>query len=52
MRRIVCREFGPPDRLVLEDAPDPGPGPGQVLVRVRAAGVSFVDGSSWPGGTR
>ena len=44
MRRIVCREFGPPDRLVIEDAPDPRPGPGEVLVGVRAAGVSFVDG--------
>jgi NADPH:quinone reductase len=44
MRRIVCHEFGPPDRLVLEEAPDPVPGAGQVLVRVRAAGVSFVDG--------
>lgn len=44
MRRVVCREFGPPDRLVLEDAPDPQPGPGEVLIGVRAAGVSFVDG--------
>lgn len=44
MRRVVCRGFGPPERLVLEDAPDPRPGPGEVLVRVRAAGVSFVDG--------
>jgi len=44
MRRIACREFGPPDQLVLEEAPDPRPGPGQVLVGVRAVGVSFVDG--------
>ncbi len=44
MRRIVCREFGAPDRLIVEDAPDPRPGPGEVLVGVRAAGVSFVDG--------
>ena len=44
MRRVVCREFGPPDGLVLAEAPDPEPGPGQVLVGVRAAGVSFVDG--------
>jgi len=44
MRRVICREFGPPDRLALEEAPDPVPGPGQVAVRVRAAGVSFVDG--------
>ena len=44
MRRIVCQEFGPPDRLRLEEAPDPRPGAGEVLVKVRAAGVSFVDG--------
>jgi NADPH:quinone reductase len=44
MRRIVCREFGPPDRLVLQEAPDPRPGPGEVLIGVQAAGVSFVDG--------
>lgn len=44
MRHIVCREFGPPDRLVLEEAPDPRPGPGEVLIGVRAAGVSFVNG--------
>jgi NADPH:quinone reductase len=44
MRRVACREFGPSDRLVLEEAPDPRPGPGEVLVGVRAAGVSFVDG--------
>lgn len=29
---------------MLEEAPDPRPGPGEVLVRVRAAGVSFADG--------
>jgi len=44
MRRIVCQEFGSPDRLRLEEAPDPRPGPGEVLVKVHAAGVSFVDG--------
>ena len=44
MRCIVCREFGPPERLVLEQAPDPEPGPGEVLIGVRAAGVSFADG--------
>ncbi|MGN6171752.1 MAG: hypothetical protein ACTHPS_02130 [Streptosporangiaceae bacterium] len=39
MRRVVCREFGPPERLVVEEAPDPQPGPGEVLVGVRAAGA-------------
>ena len=44
MRRIVCQEFGPPDRLKLEESPDPRPAAGEVLVKVHAAGVSFVDG--------
>jgi len=44
MRRIVCQEFGPPDRLKLDESPDPRPAAGEVLVRVHAAGVSFVDG--------
>lgn len=44
MRRIVCREFAPLDRLVVEEAPDPEPGPGQVVIAVEAAGVNFVDG--------
>jgi len=50
MRRVACREFGPSDRLVLEEVPDPRPGPGEVLVGVRAAGVSFVDGLMVGGG--
>lgn len=43
MRRVVCQELAPLDRLVIEDGPDPEPAPGQVLVAVRAAGVNFVD---------
>ena len=44
MRAVVCQEFAPIDQLVLEQRPDPEPGPGHVLVAVRAAGVSYVDG--------
>jgi NADPH:quinone reductase len=44
VRRIVCREFGPVDRLALVEEPDPEPGPGEVAVAVEAAAVSFVDG--------
>ncbi len=44
MRHIVCREFGPPDLLTVEDEPDPQPAAGEVLIAVHAAGVSFVDG--------
>ncbi len=43
MRRIVCRQWGPPEELEVEDGPDPVPGPGQVVVAVDAAGVNFVD---------
>ena len=42
MRAVVCRNYGPPEDLVVEDAADPIPGPGQLLVRVRAA-VNFPD---------
>lgn len=44
MRAVVCTELAPIDRLVVEERPDPEPGPGKVVVAVRAAGVSYVDG--------
>lgn len=43
MRQVVCREWGPPEGLVVEEGPDPSPGAGQVVVEVAAAGVNFVD---------
>lgn len=43
MREIVIREFGSPDVMKLETAPDLGPQRGQVLLRVKAAGVNPVD---------
>ena len=43
MRRVVCKEFGPLDGLVVEDGPSPVAGPGQVVVDVKAAGVNYVD---------
>ena len=43
MKAIVVREFGAPDVMKLEDAPEPKPGPGQVTIRVHAAGVNPVD---------
>src|SRR5688572_4037679 len=50
MRSIVCKAFGPPDGLVVDDGPDPEAAAGQVVVGVRAAGVSFVDGLIISGG--
>jgi NADPH:quinone reductase len=43
MRRVVCQEIAPLDRLVMEDGPDLEPAAGQAVVAVRAAGVNFVD---------
>jgi len=43
MRAVVCRSYGTPEDLVIEDIADPVPGPGQLLVRVRAAAVNFPD---------
>ncbi len=43
MRAVICRSYGPPEDLVIEDVDDPVPGPGQVLVRVHAAAVNFPD---------
>ncbi|KQQ96644.1 NADPH:quinone oxidoreductase family protein [Massilia sp. Leaf139] len=43
MQAIVCKEWGPPDSLELQELADLVPGPGQVVVDVRAAGVNFPD---------
>jgi NADPH:quinone reductase len=43
MRAVVCRSYGTPEDLVLEDVDEPVPGPGQLLVRVHAAAVNFPD---------
>jgi len=43
MRALVCNEYGPPERLVIEERPEPVPGPAEVLVRIKAAGLNFMD---------
>lgn len=43
MKAIRVSQFGDPDVMKLEEAPDPKAGPGQVVVRIRAAGVNPVD---------
>jgi NADPH2:quinone reductase len=43
MRAVLCKEFGPPESLVVEEVPDPVAGPGQVVVDVAGCGVNFPD---------
>jgi NADPH2:quinone reductase len=43
MRAAVVSEAGGPERLVVQDVPEPAAGPGQSLVTVRATGVNFFD---------
>jgi NADPH:quinone reductase len=43
MRALVCKQYGPPESLVLEDCDDPKPGDGEILVDVVAAGINFPD---------
>jgi NADPH2:quinone reductase len=43
MRAVLCKAYGPPDSLVVEELPAPAPGRGEVLIAVRACGVNFPD---------
>ena len=43
MKALLCKTFGPPESLVLEDVPDPVAGKGQVVVTVKACGINFPD---------
>ncbi|MBC7499816.1 MAG: NADPH:quinone oxidoreductase family protein [Herminiimonas sp.] len=43
MKAIVCKAWGLPDTLVVEELPEVVPGPGQVAIDVKAAGVNFPD---------
>lgn len=43
MRAAVCRAYGPPESLVVEELPAPAPGPGQVVVEIHAAALNFPD---------
>jgi NADPH:quinone reductase len=43
MKAVVCKAWGLPETLVVEDLPDVAPGPGQVAIDVKAASVNFPD---------
>lgn len=43
MRAIVCKEFGPPEKLVLEEVAEPRAGKGEIVIEARASTVTFPD---------
>ncbi|MEZ5664400.1 MAG: NADPH:quinone oxidoreductase family protein [Burkholderiaceae bacterium] len=44
MKAVLCKQYGPPSSLVVEDTASLQPGPGEVVVAVHAASVNFPDG--------
>ena len=43
MRALICKDFAGPDSLLVTDVEMPAPADGEVLIKVIAAGISFVD---------
>jgi NADPH:quinone reductase len=43
LKAVLCKAYGPPESLVIEDIPSPVPGPGEVVISVKAASVNFPD---------
>src|SRR5689334_18412508 len=43
MRALLCRDYGPIERLKVEDVPSPRPGAGEVVVEVKASSLNFPD---------
>ena len=43
MRAVLCKAYGPPSSLVVEEVPSPVAQPGEVVISVKAAGVNFPD---------
>ena len=43
MKALLCKQYGPPEQLVLENIALPEPGEGQVGIQVKGCGVNFPD---------
>jgi NADPH2:quinone reductase len=43
MKAVLCKTYGPPESLVVEELPPLEAGPGEVVVSVKAASVNFPD---------
>ena len=43
MKAILCKSYGPPENLVLEEVEDLKPKQGEILVEVYSASLNFPD---------
>ncbi|WP_097154464.1 NADPH:quinone oxidoreductase family protein [Cohaesibacter gelatinilyticus] len=43
MRAVLCKSYGGPEELVVEEVAKPIAGPGEVLIAVKAAALNFFD---------
>jgi NADPH:quinone reductase len=43
MKAVLCKVYGPPESLVIEEVEPLKPGKGQVVIDVKACGVNFPD---------
>ena len=43
MKAVLCKAYGPPESLVVEEIESPSPGAGEVVISVKAASVNFPD---------
>lgn len=43
MKAVLCKAYGLPEQLVIEEVPSPQAGKGQVVVTVQACGINFPD---------
>ena len=44
MKAVLCKAYGPPENLVMEEIPDPQPGDDEAVIEVHAASLNFPDG--------
>jgi len=43
VKALLCREYGPIERLAVEEVPSPRPGANEVVVEVKASSLNFPD---------
>ncbi len=43
MRAVLCKSWGEPEKLIVEEVRAPAPGPDEVRLRVHACGINFGD---------